>query len=318
MAGPMAVVEKRELNIEQITWNGLTWVNIERPTNTEIEYLAREYHFHPLDLDDCLSRRQRPKMDEYEDYLFIVLHFPLFSKETRVTVPSQVSIFISKNYLVTVHQGALKPLVKLFKDCQLDEEARQRNMKSSGYLLYRLIDILIDYCSPIADKIMGNLEKVEDDLFDPTTPDPVEDLAGLRRDIISYRRIFWPMRAVIGRLGHKTGRFAKEDLEVYWGDVVDHADKIWDTLDECKEIIEGLNDTGAILASHHLNQVIRIFTVAAVVLLIPTIVVGIYGMNIGLPGGYDENSLRTFLIVMVVMVCIVGGILYLFRRRRWI
>ncbi|MBM4462622.1 MAG: magnesium transporter CorA family protein [Chloroflexi bacterium] len=318
MARPIAVEEKRERNIEQITWNGLIWVNIERPTNTEITYLAREYHFHPLDLDDCLSRRQRPKMDEYEDYLFIVLHFPVFNKEAGVTVPSQVSIFIGKNYLVTVHQGALKPLVKLFKDCQLDEEARQKNMRSSGYLLYHLIDILVDYCFPIADKIMENLEKVEDDLFDPTTPDPIEALAGLRRDIISYRRIFWPMRTLISSLGPKTKRFTKEDLEVYWGDVTDHAEKIWDTLDECKETIEGLNDTGSILASHHLNVVIRIFTVVAVVLLIPTIIVGAYGMNIGLPGGYDEDSLITFSIIMVVMIGIIGFVLYLFRRRRWI
>jgi magnesium transporter len=319
MAKPSVIEGEKELNIEQVTWSGLTWVNIEKPTPKETKYLAQNYPFHPLDLDDCLSRIQRPKIDEYEDYLFILLHFPLFSKEARVTVPSQVSIFIGKDYLVTLHSGSLKPLAKLFRDCQLNEEARQGNMKSSGYLLYRITDRLTDYCLPIADKIMGNLERVEDDLFDRRTPDPIEDLGELRRDIISFRRIIWPMRAVIGSLERKTKRYTRrEDMEVYWGDLVDHVDKIWDILDECKEIIEGLHDTGAFLASHHLNEVIRIFTVAAVVLLIPAIIVGIYGMNIGLPGGYNEHSLRTFLVVMAVMVCSVGGILYFFRRRRWI
>jgi magnesium transporter len=265
-----------------------------------------------------LSRIQRPKIDEYEDYLFILLHFPLFSKEARVTVPSQVSIFIGENYLVTLHSGGLKPLVKLFKDCQLNEEARQGNMKSSGYLLYRITDRLVDYCLPITDKIMENLERLEDDLFNTRTPDPIEDLAELRRDIISFRRIIWPMRAVIGSLEQRLKRFTPQDMEVYWGDVVDHVDKIWDTLDECKEIIEGLHDTGAFLASHHANQVIRIFTVAAVVLLVPAIIVGIYGMNIGLPGGYDETDFRTFFIIIAVMVCTICGILFFFRRRHWI
>src|SRR4030042_3804728 len=105
MAKPTVVEDK--LNIEQVTWNGLTWVNIERPTPKETEYLAQNYLFHSLDLDDCLSRTQRPKIDEYEDYLFIVLHFPLFSKNQRVTVPAQVSIFIGKDYLVTLHAGVL-------------------------------------------------------------------------------------------------------------------------------------------------------------------------------------------------------------------
>ncbi len=315
MVKPSVIEGEKELNIEQITWSGLTWVNIEKPTPKETEYLAQNYPFHPLDLDDCLSRIQRPKIDEYEDYLFILLHFPLFSKEARVTVPSQVSIFIGKDYLVTLHSGVLKPLVKLFRDCQLNEEARQGNMKSSGYLLYRITDRLIDYCLPIADKIMGNLERVEDDLFDHRTPDPIEDLSELRRDIISFRRIVWPMRAVISTLARKTERFTKEDMEVFWGDLVDHVDKIWDTLDECKEIIEGLNETGAFLASHHTNQVMRVLTIIATIMLPLTLVASIYGMNIPLPG---EDRNLSFIVILIIMIIAISGMLFFFRRRRWI
>jgi len=317
MAEPTVIED--ELNIEQITHNGLTWVNIEKPTSKETEYLAQNYPFHPLDLDDCLSRIQRPKIDEYEDYLFIVLHFPLFSPEARVTIPSQVSTFIGKNYLVTLHAGVLKPLTKLFKDCQINEEARQENMKSPGYLLYRVIDRLIDYCLPITNRIMWNIEKVENDIFDTRGRGTVREISILRRDIISFRRIIWPMRAVIATLERKTQQFTrKEDMGVYWGDLIDHVDKIWDTLDACKEIIEGLKDTNDSLYSHRTNEVMRVLTIIATIMMPLTLVASIYGMNIPLPGGIEDGSTHSFIIILLIMVVAIGTMLLFFRRRHWI
>lgn len=318
MAEPLIVEHEQELNVERITSDGMTWVNIEKPTSRETDHLAQTYHFHPLDLDDCLSRRQRPKLDEYEEYVFIVLHFPLFSQEMRVTVPSQVSVFIGKDYLVTLHDGTLKPLAKLFRDCQLHSEARQANMKSSGYLLYRITDRLIDYCLPITYKIMENLERVEDEIFDTRGRGTVIELSVLRRDIISYRRVIWPMRAVIGSLEQKTGRFTTEDMEVFWGDLTDHVDKIWDTLDECKEIVEGLKDTNDSLYSHRTNEVIRILTIIATIMMPLTLVASLYGMNIGLPGGVEGGSLDSFIILLIIMIVVIGAMLTFFRRRRWI
>jgi magnesium transporter len=318
VAKPSVIEGEKELNLEQVTWGGLNWVNIEEPTQKEIEHLAQNYPFHPLDLDDCLSRIQRPKIDEYKDYRFIVLHFPMFSKEARVTLPSQVSIFIGKDYLVTLHSGALKPLVKLFRDCQIHEEARQENMKSSGYLLYRIVDRLVDYCFPILTKIMNNIEKVEDDIFDAKQRQTVVEISIIRRDIISYRRIIWPLRAVISTLERKTAEYTTEDMEAYWGDIVDHVDKIWDNLDECKEIIEGLEDTNDSLYSHRTNEVIRILTIMATIMMPLTVVVGVYGMNVRLPGGGQPGNFLSFAIIMMIMVGVIASMLYFFRRRRWI
>ena len=241
--------EKKELNLESLAWGNLTWVNIEKPTERETEYLAQNYAFHPLDLDDCLSRIQRPKIDEYKDYLFLVFHFPVFNKEARATTTSQLSVFIGEKYLITLHKGELKPLVKLFKECQIDDESRQENFsQGSGYLLYRIVDRLVDYCLPILNKIVDNIESVEDNIFSDGMRGTVKEISILRRDIISFRRIIWPMRAVIGSLEPKVRRFTKMDMAVYFGDMVDHVDKIWDALDEYKEVIEGLNDTNA---DHH-------------------------------------------------------------------
>jgi len=307
-----------ELHIESVAWGELTWVNIEAPTEQETEYLAQNYPFHPLDLDDCLSRIQRSKIDEYQDYLFLVFHFPVFSKEARVTTSSQVSVFIGQNYLITLHKGDLKPLVKLFRECQNEEneEIRQEHFsQGSGYLLYRIVDRLVDYCLPILNKIGGNIEDVEDDIFSERVRGTVREISALRRDVISFRRIIWPMRAVIGSLEPKIRRFAKMDMTVYFGDMTDHVDKIWDALDEYKEIIEGLNDTHDSLATNRTSEVMRMLTIIATILLPLTVIASIYGMNIPLP---FQESPYSLILVFFIWAVIVSGMLYFFRRHRWI
>jgi len=318
MATHQAKKEEQELNLESLTQNNLTWVNIERPTERETEYLAQNYPFHPLDLDDCLSRIQRPKIDEYKDYLFLVFHFPVFNIETQVTKPSQLSVFIGEKYLITLHKGELKPLVKLFRECQIDEESRQENFsQGASYLLYRIIDRLVDYCLPILNKIGDNIERTEDNIFSSKgMPKAIEDISILRRDVISFRRIIWPMRAVISSLEPKIHRFTKMDMKVYFGDMVDHVDKIWDGLDEYKEIIEGLSDTHDSLATNRTNEVMRRLTVIATILLPITVVASIFGMNIRL--GFFEVSPYSALYVFLIMLAIIGGMLYFFRRQRWI
>jgi len=310
------VGKKKQLNIEWVTWGDLTWVNIENPTERETEYLAQNYSFHPLDLDDCLSRIQRPKIDKYKDYLFLVFHFPVFNKEARVTTPSQLSVFIGERYLITLHKGELKPLVKLFKECQRDEESRQEYLgEGSGFLLYRIVDRLVDYCLPILSRVLDNIETVEDDIFSDRKIGTVKEISLLRRDIISFRRIIWPMRAVIGSLEPKVRRFAKQDMEAYFGDMTDHVDKIWDALDEYKEIIEGLSDTYDSLASNRTNEVMRMLTIIATILLPITVVASIYGMNIPLPFQNSSYSLALVFFIMLVVIC---SMLYFFRRQRWI
>ena len=308
--------KKIQLNIESVAWGDLTWINILNPTERETEYLAKHYPFHPLDLDDCLSRIQRPKIDEYKEYLFLVFHFPVFDKDARVTSTSQLSVFIGEAYLITLHKGELKPLVKLFKECQIEEESLEKYLgQGTGFLLYRIIDRLVDYCLPILSKILDNIETAEDNIFSERKRDTVKEISLLRRDIISFRRIIWPMRAVIGSLEPKLRRFVNQDMQVYFGDVVDHVDKIWDALDECKEIIEGLSDTHDSLATHRTNEVMRMVTIIATILLPITVVASIYGMNIPLP--FQDSNL-SLLYVSLIMVVIISGMLYFFRRQHWI
>ena len=305
-----------KLHVESVTAGELTWVNIEAPTRLETDYLAQSYPFHPLDLDDCLSRIQRPKIDVYDDYLFLVFHFPVFNPEARVTTASQVSVFIGQGYLITLHKGDLKPLVKLFNQCQTDEEIKQEHFgQGSGYLLYRIVDRLVDYCIPILNKIGVNIEEVEDNIFSESMRGTVREISTLRRDVISFRRIIWPLRAVVGSMEPKIRRFTPMDMEVYFGDMTDHVDKLWDALDEYKEIIEGLSDTHDSLATNRTNEVVRVLTAIATILLPLTVVASLYGMNIPLP---FQNSPFSFALVFVVWIVIACGMLLFFRSKRWI
>lgn len=302
------------LNIESVTFNGLSWVNIEKPSENEIKYLAENYPFHELDLDDTLSRRQRPKVDEYKDYLFFVLHFPRYSKDERLLSSSQVSVFISDNYIITLHSGELKPLSKLFRECQIDETSREQYFShGSGYILYSIVDRLVDYCVPIINKMMGNIEDLEDDIFIENGGDIIQEISNLRREIISFRRIIWPMRAVIGGLWGRIKRFIDIDMTVYFGDLVDHADKIWDALDESKEIIEGLSSTFDSMSTNRTNKVIRLLTIIATIMLPITVIASLYGMNINMP--FADSDLAIFFVALI-MVLVISSMLFLFRKMR--
>ena len=302
---------------ESITWGRLTWVNIERPTDAETDRLAERYPFHPLDLDDCLSKIQLPKIDEYEDYMFMVFHFPVFSPQARVTLASQVSIFVGEDYLITLHQGELRPLVSLFRACQTSEKAREENMgRTSGYLLYLILDRLVNYCFPILNKIGDNIEAIEDRIFGENPRGTVAEVAVLRRDLISFRRIIKPQTEAVETLEQKEWPVFKEDPEVYFGDIADHLRKIRDTLEDYKEVVEGLSDTNNTLTSFRINEVIRVLTIISTIMLPLTLVASILGMNIYPMPQYDNPA--AFGGIMGAMVLIIVGMLAFFRSRRWI
>lgn len=312
--------EEKRLNVETVTWGKLTWFYIEKPSQNEVDYLSQNFPFHPLNLDDVISRVQRPKIDEYEDHLFIVLHFPVFDKENRVTTPSEVDIFVSENYLVTVHKSAdLKPLAKFFNECQIDEATRQTYMsRSSSYLLYHMLDRLVNYCFPILNKVIDNMEKVEDLIFSRPVPETVREISLLRRDLISFRRVIHPQISVIEALEREEYPFFKEEQEIYFGDIADHVRKIWDGLEDCKEVVDGLVDTSNWLTSHRIQEVMRILTIVMALMAPATLVASIYGMNVALPGGVEVGSFLPFALILFIMLVIAIAMLYYFHRRRWL
>ena len=308
---------QEKLRTKSVSWQKLVWLDIEQPTQAEIEYLKQNYHFHELELDDCLRRVHRPKIDAHEEYLFMMSHFPVFHRDAKVTLPSQVSLFIGEDYLITLHEGNLEPLRKLFDDCQRDEATRSEYMgHGSAHLLYHIFDLLVSYCFPILNKIGDNIEKVEDQVFGHSVQETVRYISMLRRDIISFRRIIKSQSEVFELLAQREWPILRKGPEVYFGDLAGHCQKIRDELDDYKEVIEGLSDTHNSLTSFQTNTVVRALTIISTVMLPLTLIASIFGMHLDhLP--LSQNS-AAFLIVMLIMVVIVILMLALFRLRRWL
>lgn len=301
---------------EVLTHGRVTWVNVEKPVPEDMDYLRDHYpFFHPLDLEDCLSRIERPKIDEYDNYLFIIMQFPVFDSSRRVSRPGEVDIFVGAGYLVTVHDGNLWPITKLFDDCEAEEQTRQRHMgRGSSRLLHDVIDRLVDYCFPIFYKVDANIREIEEDIFTEEMSRVVQEISWVRRDIIALQRIVKPQISIVANLEHKDRPFIREELEVYFGDVLDHLYKAWDMLEDHRDVIEGLSDTSNTLTSYRINEVIKILTIISVIMLPLTLLSGIYGMNIPLP---LADSPYAFPLMLSLMVVVAGGMLLYFKKRHW-
>ena len=302
--------------IRTLTHGGLSWIDLPDPTPENITFLEENFPFHPLDFDDLSSRRQRPKLDEYDDYLFLVLQFPVFDKRLRVTTPSEVDVFVGPDFLITIHKGRVWPLDRYFEACETSEKMREEDMSmGSGYLLYRIIDQLVDNFFPIVYKIERNVQEIEDMIFTHGGRETVEEISVLRRDIIAYRRIVKPLMPVISRLEYLKSRLIHEDLEVYFSDIGDHLARVWESLEDQKGIIEALNDTLDSLISHRTNEVIQTLTIISVIILPLTLVSGLYGMNVRLPFG---EGFYAFEAILALMAMTALAMLAFFRFRRWI
>jgi magnesium transporter len=304
------------MSIETLTYGKVTWTDIEQPQPEDIEVLRRNYNFHPLDLEDCLSKIEQPKVDEYEDYLFIVMHFPVYDPDQHISRPSEVDFFIGSGYLVTVHDGILSPIFRLFDDCQRYERTRARHMgRGASRLLYSVIDALVDYCFPILDKVDSNIQVIEEEVFTADMRRVVHDISTIRRDIIALRRIIKPQIAIVANLEQKDRPFIREELDVYFGDIVDHLNKARDILEDHREVIEGLSETSDSVISYRINEVMRILAIISVVMLPLTLLSGIYGMNIALPLARHPLS---FVFIIGLMILMAGGMIFYFKRRGWL
>jgi magnesium transporter len=312
------VAPRPEPRLAEQNARGLTWIHLDAPTTEEATLLADRYGWHPLDIEDVLSKRQRPKIDEYADegYLFGVLHFPVYDKAVQRLNAAELDFFIGQDYLVTFPAVELLPVTRLFLRCEEDEELRdQLFSKGSGYLLYHVLDDLFDYCFPILDKIGHKLDSIEDDMFEGRAEDVVRDISNVKQEIISYRKIIKPERSTLRVLERQVERFLPEELELYFDDIVDAAERIWDLLDNFKEVIEGLESTNESVISHRQNDILRILTVFSVVLLPLTLITGIFGMNVRFPGFETSDA---WWGILGGMVATLAALLGFFRYKRWL
>src|SRR5829696_4693778 len=305
-----------EPNVEVVEFGDLRWVNIERPSSVDRAWLEEHFEFHPLDYEDVLSRNQRPKIDEYPDYLFIVLHFPVFDKAVGRLNAAELDIFIGPDYIVTLPNSPLPPVEYLFERCRSSEETRAAMFsKGSGYLLYKIVDDSFDYCFPMLRKIGNKLERLEEDIFEGRAEEVVRDLSNSKQEIINFRKVIRPQRAVLRDLERTKQRYLAEEMEVYFDDIVDASERIWDMLENFKEVVEALEDTNESVLSHRVNEVLRVLTAFSVVILPLTLFASIFGMNVDFP---FKGDVAAFWGILGGMVAVLLAMVTYFRRRGWL
>jgi magnesium transporter len=303
---------------------GVTWVNLLAPTTGEAQLLASRFGWHPLDVEDVLSRRQRPKVDVYPGddegrggYLFTVLHFPVYDATVGRLNAGELDAFIGPDYIVTLPAVELRPVSLLFRRAEESEEFREQLLsRGSGRLLYEVLDDLYDYCFPILDKIGFKLEQIDESIGqDDRARELVTDIHKVKQEIISYRKIIKPQRPTLRQLDRQVELFLGEELEFYFDDIVDASERIWDLLDNYKEVVEALEDTNESLISHQQNDILYVLTIFSVVLLPLTVLTGFFGMNVHFPG---FGSWDAFWASLGLMAVAIGGMLAFFRWKRWL
>jgi magnesium transporter len=305
-----------EPRVEIVETPGLRWINIERPRSVDMAWLEEHFEFHTLDYEDVRSRNQRPKVDEYDDYLFIVLHFPRYDKRVSRLNAAEVDIFVGPDFLITLPNEPLQPIEYLFERCRTNEDTREDIFsKGPGYLLYKIVDDCVDASFPMLAKMGNKLERIEEDIFEGKGEDVVRDISNVKQEIINFRKVVRPQRAAFRDLERNKARYIAEDLDIYFEDIIDASERVWDLLENYKEVVEGLEATNESALAHRTNETFRVLTAISLIFLPLTLIASIFGMNVKVPG---EGSIHAFWVIMVVMLAVLVGVALFFRRRGWL
>ncbi len=315
----------------------LIWLDIRNAGKKELEYLRKNYNFvlPHLQASSAKSISQRPMIEQGEDYLFMILHFPAFQEKHVLTqkkrkkkqeqnigqtiVPGEIEFFMGNGYLITLHNDNIKALTDFFNLCKKDGNSLLAyKFESSAVLLYELLEKLMQFCFKFLDHNSIEILKVEEIIFQQKQKRAVSRILLLRRNIINFRKIMQNHKNIIKKLMQmKSSIVPEEKIRKYYSGLLDHSKRIWETLENQKEIIDVLNNTNESLLNYRLSDIMKTLTIFSVIVFPLTLLAAIFGMNTmkGMPFIDNENG---FWIIIVAMMIGCLGMLLFFKRKRWL
>ena len=317
-AAAEATPERTEPRVEIVESPGLRWINIERPRSLEQAWLEEHFDFHPLDYEDVRSRNQRPKVDEYDDYLFIVLHFPRYDKNVSRLNAAEVDIFVGPDFLITLPNEPLQSIELPVRALPRQRGAARRRCspRAPATCSTRSSTTASTPAFPMLSKIGLKLERIEEEIFEGEGDDVVRDISNVKQEIINFRKIVRPQRVAFRDLERNKARYIAEDLDIYFDDIIDASERVWDMLENYKEVVEGLEATNESAIAHRTNETFRVLTAISLIFLPLTLIASIFGMNVHVPG--EDGDMTPFWIILAVMLAVVIGVAAFFRRRGWL
>ncbi|MFZ5645436.1 MAG: magnesium/cobalt transporter CorA [Bacillota bacterium] len=293
----------------------LLWVDLFNFTEAEANRVAGIFGFHPLSVEDCLHYSPRAKVDNYEDYYFFTLHALRYEEESDEEISlEQLNVYLGNNYVVTLHKRTLPTLGKIAKDC-LSNNRQEVMRKGPDFFLYSILDGITDMYFPVLNRINERVEELEDDLYSEPTREVTEEFLSLKRTTLAMRRAILPQKRIFTS---GNGRYVfkiSEDNIPYYLDLVDHIERIIDSIDSFRDLVDGALATYDSIISARTNETMRILTVISTIFMPLTFLTGFFGMNVPLPA---QGSFASTLSITVGLLGVSLWMFFVFRLKKWI
>ncbi len=301
--------------VDTVKIGTLRWHHFVSPSEEDLQYLKENFHFHPLDIEDCRSTNQRPKIDIYDEYYFIILHFPSFDIHNRFLTIKEVKFFWGEDYVISIDQNKWV-VTEMFEDTRKKISNKEEiEIGTSDTMLYRILEKLMNSSLNLMRRLGLELDRINEDLFSTRAQKTIMQISITRKNIILINTIFKPQLPLFHKFESGQIEGFAENMEDYWGNILDYNQKMWDMAEDYQELIEGLSKTFDSLQTNKINDIMKTLTFFSAILLPLTFITGLYGMNIGLP---LQNDSRSFFIIIALMLAVVIGMLFYFKRRKWL
>ncbi len=301
--------------VETVKLGGrLKWYHVARPSEQDFAFLENTFHFHALDIEDCRQTNQRPKIDVYDDYYFLILNFPNFDKQNLFVKPKEVKIFWGEDFIITVGKTHWV-ISNLFEEAKRQEERGEDfEIATSDALLYTMMERLMTQAIYLLRKVGLELELINRELFSAKAETIIERLSATRKNIIVLNTMFKPQLRVFNKFESGSIQGFADNMEDYWGNILDYYNKIWDMTEDYAELIEGLSTTFDSMQTNKTNEIMKILTLISSIVLPLTFLTGLYGMNVTLPLQEERTA---FWILLGVMIVLSVGMVWYFKKKHW-
>lgn len=303
--------------IRKISYEETKLLVIEEPQKKDYLYLKRHFNFHPLHLEDILSPIQRPKIDLEDEYIFFVLHFPQFNAITQKIDSKEIDFFLTQNEVIVVINNQYLALDEIITRIFKNKKEREKIMgKGTAVLIYYIFDKLFDSLFPLLEDLEKNLDNIDKNIFIKRPKNIADHISFLKRNVIYCQTLVKPELNSFTSLENTNHKFMTKEIKTYFNNITDHLKKIWDRLEDIKELSNNLSSTFESYLSFKTNETIKFLTIISTILLPLTLLSGIYGMNLSfLPLSNHPNALA---IISFFMLLIISFMLFLFRIKHWI
>ncbi len=292
----------------------MQWIDVTGLHQTDlIMELGHQFNWHFLVMEDIVNTDHQPKLEEFEDYIFCILKFLTYHTESREIREEHYALVMGENYVVTFHEQENPILTTLSKRIKLSKSKFRRNQ--SDYLAYAIIDVIVDYYYQVLEQVGERIVQVDHELISHPTEATLNEVYRLRQENLFFRRMVWPLKDLTFQLIKCEGKLLDDDNAVYWRDLQDHVNQIIEHASMSRETIMNMLDMYMSQVSQRLNEIMKVLTLFASIFIPLTFIAGVYGMNFAyMP---ELNWKYGYLMVWGVMLAVVGGMLYFFKRKRW-